>query len=58
MITDPETRTCDFCDDAYTVRHPSQRFCSYDCRFRMRRQVVRERKEAEKAAAEALAAAQ
>lgn len=58
MTNEQPTPVCPFCGDTFTPRHPNQVYDSYDCRWRMRRQVLRERKEAEKAAAEALAAAQ
>lgn len=53
MMKNPETRECKFCGAPFVERHPTQKFCSYDCRFRQRGQDQRLAKEAAKAPAAA-----
>jgi hypothetical protein len=51
-MMDTTPRVCDFCEDSYTPRHPVQRFCSTDCRYRHARQLRHEQRVAERLARE------
>ena len=54
----PEQR-CAFCGDPFMPnRNTLQKYCSVDCRYRQARQVAYQRRVADKAAAEPVAATQ
>lgn len=48
---DTEPRVCAFCEDRFVPRHPKQRFCSADCRYRNARDLAAAKKRADRALA-------